>query len=76
MFFAMREILPTDPEHERSEGRIALWLDPADIQYLARHCSCAEDASDEQKDRCARIRFRSNSALHKAGIEKEIDDSE
>jgi hypothetical protein len=63
-----QDIAPTDPEREASLGRIALWLDPDDLRWLARHCCCATDASEEQRQRCARLRFRASAALHKAGL--------
>ncbi|MEJ8639770.1 hypothetical protein [Streptomyces sp. MS2.AVA.5] len=55
----------TDPQVEAGQGRIALWLDLEDLRWLARHCCCADDASDEDKDRCGRLRFRASAALHK-----------
>jgi hypothetical protein len=58
---------PTDPEREAALGRIALWLDPHDLRWLASHCACDETTPDETRDRCARIRFRAQAALHKAG---------
>ena len=65
-----REIAPTDPEREASLGRIALWLDVDDLRWLARRCWCPADASEEQRKRCARLRFRAHTALHKAGLEE------
>ncbi len=65
-----REVSPTDPEREASFGRIALWLDADDLRWLARHCCCPVDASEEQRERCARLRFRASAALHKAGLEE------
>jgi hypothetical protein len=62
------EIDPTDPAREQELGRVALWLDPEDLRWLGTHCDCPSDASDEQRDRCARIRFRASAALHKAGL--------
>jgi hypothetical protein len=59
---------PTDPEREAALGRIALWLDVADLQWLAVHCCCPEGAPAEQTQRCARLRFRAQAALHKAGV--------
>jgi hypothetical protein len=47
-------------------GRIALWLDPEDLRWLATRCCCGEDASELEQDRCARVRFRASAALHKA----------
>jgi hypothetical protein len=63
-----RKIVPTGPEREQALGRIAVWLDPEDARWLAGHCCCPDDASDEQTDRCARLRFRAAAALHKAGL--------
>jgi hypothetical protein len=65
-----RPIDPTDPEREKQLGRIALWLDPADLEYLSRHCCCPPDVSEEQRTRCGRLRFRAAAALHKAGLSK------
>jgi len=59
--------VPTDEEHERDEGRVALWLDPEDVRWLARTCRCNDQTSDDKRERCARIRFRAGAALHKAG---------
>ncbi|KOV66072.1 hypothetical protein [Streptomyces sp. MMG1121] len=63
----MTEAVPTDPRAEAGRGRVALWLDPADLHWLARHCCCPDDAEQEVKDRCARLRFRAGAALHKSG---------
>ena len=60
-----REATPTDAQYEADKGRIALWLDPDDTRWLAEHCFCPDDAPTEQRERCARIRFRANAALHK-----------
>jgi hypothetical protein len=67
-----REVSPTNPERERELGRVALWLDPDDLRWLARHCCCPVDASEEQRQRCARLRFRASAALHKAGLSEQI----
>jgi hypothetical protein len=63
-----RPIIPTDPIAEQAKGRVALWLDLEDLRWLAQFCACPPDAPVELQDRCARIRFRANAALHKAGI--------
>jgi hypothetical protein len=57
----------TDPEREASLGRIALWLNAEDLQWLASHCACTDTTPDDERNRCARIRFRASAALHKAG---------
>jgi hypothetical protein len=61
-----RPIEPTDPEREKELGRIALWLSPEDLEYLSKHCNCGDEATQVQRDQCARIRFRAAAALHKA----------
>jgi hypothetical protein len=58
---------PTDPDYEAILGRVALWLDLEDLQWLASHCACTDTTADDERERCARIRFRANAALHKAG---------
>lgn len=60
--------VPTDPETEAAKGRLALWLDPDDVRWLAQHCCYTDNATQEQTERCARLRFRANAALHKAGL--------
>lgn len=62
----MADVVPTDPHAESERGRVALWLDPSDIRWLAQHCCCDDDASEEDRDRCSRIRFRSSAALRKS----------
>jgi hypothetical protein len=62
------KIDPTDPEREAARGRVALWLDPEDLLWLSRHCCRTADATEEQRQRCARLRFRAGAALHKAGL--------
>lgn len=64
---AERAIIATDPEREASLGRVAVWLDPDDLRWLSTHCCCPPDATAEQRERCARLRFRAGAALHKAG---------
>jgi hypothetical protein len=59
---------PTDVANELEKGRVALWLDPADVEWLSTRCDCPPNASQEQTDRCARVRFRARAALHKAGL--------
>lgn len=59
---------PTNDDMERERGRVALRMDPPDLEWLSRRCDCPEDASEEQRERCARVRFRARTALHKAGL--------
>lgn len=61
-------IKPTDEKVEREQGRVALWLEPSDLDWLSRRCECREDATEEQRERCARVRFRARAALHKSGL--------
>ena len=62
--------VPTDPAAEAAQGRVALWLDPDDLRWLAQNCACDDDTSDSDRDRCGRVRFRANAALHKAGVSR------
>lgn len=62
------EISATDPNRETGLGRVALWLDVDDLRWLAMHCDCGDSTSEAERDRCGRIRFRANAALHKAGL--------
>jgi hypothetical protein len=64
----VREVTPTNPERETELGRVGLWLDPDDLRWLAHHCCCPADATEVQRQRCARLRFRAAAALHKAGL--------
>jgi hypothetical protein len=32
--------VPTDPSYEQELGRIALWLEPDDLRWLAQRCCC------------------------------------
>ena len=70
-----RPIEPTDLEREKSLGRIALWLEPEDLQYLSSHCCCTDETPKAQRDRCGRIRFRAHAALYKSGVKQSLEDS-
>jgi hypothetical protein len=59
---------PTDEDAERARGRVALWLDVSDLEWLSQRCDCTADTSEVQHDRCARVRFQARAALHKAGL--------
>ncbi|QBG99604.1 hypothetical protein EYC56_09885 [Xanthomonas oryzae] len=63
-----KSVEPTDQSGELKQGRLALWLDLDDLRWLASNCSCTDSAPDELRERCSRIRFRANAALHKAGL--------
>jgi hypothetical protein len=71
---SQKAVIPTNPETERATGRLALWLDPEDVQWLSHHCCCLPDAPKDVTDRCSRIRFRAGAALHRAGL-KEDDEN-
>jgi hypothetical protein len=64
----LRNPVPTDPSSELAKGRVALWLDPQDLWYLAGHCCCPKGADTQTRERCGRLRFRANAALHKSGL--------
>jgi hypothetical protein len=59
----------TDPEEEKARGRIALWLDPNDIAFLANEWrKIPENAPESVKEAWARVAYRASTALHKAGV--------
>ncbi len=61
-----KEVKLTNIEQEIAKDRIIFSLDREDIEWLSKHCCCPENATEEEKERCSRIRFRASSALHKA----------
>lgn len=63
-----KPIKPTNPSHEAEAGRLALWLDLEDLRWLASNCGCTDVNLDHVEERCGRVRFRANAALHKAGL--------
>ncbi|MCM2374803.1 hypothetical protein [Aporhodopirellula aestuarii] len=60
-----RNSLFTIPSKESDAGRIAMFLDREDLRWLSKFCECGDAATDEDRERCARIRFRASTALHK-----------
>lgn len=66
-----RPVEPTDSNYELAAGRIALWLDQADLVWLSGRCDCDDSTPEADRDRCARVRFRASAALHKARISEE-----
>ena len=60
---------PIDPNDEIAKGRIALWLSPQQIAFIANEWrKIPNNASPEVKECWSDIAFRSMSALHKAGV--------
>ena len=62
------DIVPTVPDYDKEHGRIALWLDPDALRWLARQLVKIEPGSPEGREQIGRIRFRITAALHKAGF--------
>jgi len=59
----------TNEQVEKEKGRLALWLDPEDLEFLKNEWrKIPENAPDQVKERWSRIAFRASSALHKAGV--------
>ena len=55
---------------ELEKGRIAVWLDPNDIKFIANEWRrIPENISDSDKETWNRIAFRFMTSLNKAGIE-------
>jgi hypothetical protein len=60
---------PTDPDDEIAKGRIALWLSPEQIAFIANEWrKIPNDAPPEVSECWSDIAFRSMAALHKAGV--------
>jgi hypothetical protein len=68
-----QEPSPTDPSREADMGRIALWLDPDDLRWLAARCRCGDEATDLERERCARVRFRAHAALDKSTTGSDLE---
>ena len=66
------DVRPTDPDYEAGEGRLAVWLDPEHIEWLANRCLCGDDRPPDGNHvlECEYIRMRLTAALHKAGLKK------
>lgn len=59
-------------QNEREKGRVAVWLDPEDITFLANEWRKMPNHIDEKsKEIWERIAFRLMTALHKSGIKYE-----
>jgi hypothetical protein len=66
------KVRPTNPEEEVAKGRIALWLDPDDIKFIADEWrKIPDNVSDSIKEIWGRIAFRAMAALHKSGMDYE-----
>lgn len=62
--------MSTEQERETAKGRIALWLDPEDLRFLA--CEYSRLPQDTPKDIASlwmRIASRAHAALQKSGQE-------
>ena len=67
-------IIPTNPGGEQAKGRIALWLDPDDLRWLAQHCG-EPPTTPQDQEYVSRICFRAHAALHKAGLPWQFSDN-
>jgi hypothetical protein len=62
-------MVPTDPDDEIAKGRIALWLSPEQIAFIANEWrKIPGDAPQAVKQCWSDIAFRAMTALHRAGI--------
>src|SRR3954464_9276081 len=64
------ELTPTDPTREEALGRIALWLDPAEVRWIVDQDICGLGATGRHTPECGRIGWKAESALHKAGLKR------
>ena len=62
--------LSADYEREQAKGRIALWLDPEDLKFLAcEYSRLPDDSPSEARRLWMRIAARAHTALQKSGHE-------
>ncbi|WP_417386748.1 hypothetical protein [Gimesia sp.] len=62
----------TNAYQEQQKGRLALWLEPNQIQFLANEWrKIPKDAPETVQKQWGEVAFRSMAALHQAGIEYE-----
>lgn len=67
---SLRDEGATDAGAEQIAGRLAFWLDPNDIAFLADEWrKLPQDMPEQNRKQWADIAFRAMSALHKARIE-------
>jgi hypothetical protein len=67
---SLRDEHGTNAEAERTAGRIAFWLDPGLLAFVADEWrKLPGDLPDEDQRRWSEIAFRAMSALHKFGID-------
>ena len=63
---------PTDSDEEMKQGRIALWLNPEDIEFLSNEWrKIPTEAPASVLETWQRIAFRASTALHKNGLNVE-----
>ena len=69
---ALRDPEGTNSSAEKATGRLAFWMEPKDIAFIADEWRKVSDSkSDGVREQWGRIAFRAMSALHKAGIKYE-----
>ncbi len=63
---------PANSDEELNKGRVALWLDPEDVAFLADEWrKIPDNAPDQTRETWSRIAFRASSLLHKSGLKYE-----
>lgn len=64
----LRDDRGTNSTAEHEKGRIALWLEPEQIEIILNQWrNLPEDTPPEELERWGKLAFRCNAALHKAG---------
>jgi hypothetical protein len=62
----------TNADQEQQKGRLALWLEPNQIRFLANEWrKIPPNAPETVRKKWGEVAFRSMAALHQAGIEYE-----
>ncbi len=66
---SLRDEIGTNSVFEKEKSRIALWLEPQEVEFIINEWRKVPDNEEESiKDSWGKLSFRCNSALHKAGL--------
>tara|TARA_B110000495_G_C22847512_1_gene494156 strand:- start:66 stop:560 length:495 start_codon:yes stop_codon:yes gene_type:complete len=66
----LRDSDGTNAQYEEENGRVAFWLEPSHLEFIANEWrKMPTDAPEADRKQWADIAFRSIAALHKAGVE-------
>ena len=66
---SIRNETGTNSKKEKGSGKIALWLEPTDIEFISNEWrKIPEEIDESDREKWSRVAFRCMTALHKANI--------